>query len=83
MDSSIIISFFALKFISFIDDNTDYVSKFKENNLYIRKYSLLKLILVKAKRGVDYDYENNEWIWGFIVFKLRRRWKWPRKTFFK
>tara|TARA_Y100001935_G_scaffold255657_1_gene270598 strand:+ start:3652 stop:4731 length:1080 start_codon:yes stop_codon:yes gene_type:complete len=47
---------------TFIDDNNDYVDKFKENNLYIRKYSLLKLILVKAKRGVNYDYENNVWM---------------------
>tara|TARA_B100000767_G_C19699697_1_gene507831 strand:- start:238 stop:1317 length:1080 start_codon:yes stop_codon:yes gene_type:complete len=47
---------------TFINGNTDYVSKFKENNLYVRKYSQLKLILVKAKRGVDYDYENNEWM---------------------
>lgn len=47
---------------TFINSNTDYITKFKENNLYIRKYSLLNLILVKAKRGVDYDYENNEWM---------------------
>lgn len=47
---------------TFINDNKDYVDKFKENNLYVRKYSLLKLILVKAKYGVDYDYENNVWM---------------------
>ena len=47
---------------TFINGNTDYVSKFKENNLYVRKYSQLKLILVKAKRDVEYDYENNEWM---------------------
>ena len=45
-----------------IDSNADYVNIFKENNFYIRRYSLLKLLLVKAKRGVHYDYENNEWL---------------------
>lgn len=47
---------------SFIDGNTNYLEIFKENNFFIRKYSLLKLILVKAKRGIDYDYENNVWM---------------------
>lgn len=47
---------------SFIDTNTDYINKFKENDLYIHKYSLLNLILVKAKNGKNYDYENNQWI---------------------
>ena len=35
---------------SFVDNNHDYVDKFKENNLYTRKYSLLDLVLVKAKK---------------------------------
>ena len=47
---------------TFVNQNTDYVNKFKEHDLYIRKYSLLNLILVKAKRNVEYDYENNEWM---------------------
>ena len=47
---------------SFIDDNTDFLDKFKENNLYIRKYSLLKLILVKAKNGVTYNYDSHPWM---------------------
>lgn len=47
---------------SFIDGNTNYLETFKENNFFIRKYSLLKLILVKAKRGIEYDYENNVWM---------------------
>jgi hypothetical protein len=47
---------------TFIDGNPNYLDKFKENNFFIRKYSLLKLILVKAKRGINYDYENNVWM---------------------
>ena len=47
---------------NFVDNNHDYVDKFKENNLYTRKYSLLDLVLVKAKRNVNYDYEANPWI---------------------
>jgi len=47
---------------TFVNQNTDYVNKFKEHGLYIRKYSLLNLILVKAKGNVEYDYENNEWM---------------------
>lgn len=47
---------------NFIDSNSDYQAKFKENKLYIRKYSLLNLILVKANRNTEYDYENNPWM---------------------
>ena len=47
---------------SFVDNNHDYVDKFKENNLYGRKYGLLNLVLVKAKRNVNYDYETNPWM---------------------
>ena len=37
---------------TFVNQNTDYVNKFKEHGLYIRKYSLLNLILVKANGNV-------------------------------
>ena len=47
---------------NFIDENHDYITKFKENSLYIRKYSLLDLILVKAKKNINYDYEKIPWI---------------------
>ena len=47
---------------NFIDENHDYITKFKENSLYIRKYSLLDLILVKAKKDINYDYEKIPWI---------------------
>ena len=43
---------------NFIDENHDYITKFKENSLYIRKYSLLDLILVKAKKDI------NAYRWG-------------------
>lgn len=47
---------------NFIDSNPDYLSKFKEYNFYIRKYSLLNLVLIKASNGKVYDYENNPWM---------------------
>ena len=45
----------------FINDNTDYISKFKENNLYTKKYK--DLILVKANYDENQIYENKEDYW--------------------
>ena len=47
---------------NFVNNNPDYQNKFKEKNLYIRKYSLLNLILVKAKHNINYDYDSNPWM---------------------
>mgnify|MGYP000081285541 CR=1 FL=1 len=47
---------------TFIDQNDDYLSQFREHKLYVRKYSKDGLCIVKGYYGRDYDYENNKWI---------------------
>lgn len=46
----------------FIDDNEDYIFKFKENKMQVKKYTKLGLLLVKAYSNNDYDYEKNPWM---------------------
>ena len=47
---------------TYIDNNEDYLSRFKEHKLYVRDYSKLGLAIIKAKRGQKYDYENEPWL---------------------
>ena len=47
---------------TYIDNNEDYLSRFKEHKLYVRNYSKLGLAIIKAKRGQKYDYENEPWL---------------------
>ena len=42
---------------NFIDKNDDYHSQFKEHKLYVRNYSRLGLLIVKAYRNNIYDYK--------------------------
>ena len=47
---------------NFIDKNDDYHSQFNEHKLYVRNYSRLGLLIVKAYRNNIYDYKNHPWI---------------------
>ena len=46
----------------FINENENYLDKFKELKLIFRKYSKLGLIIVKTNRKNKYDYEKYPWI---------------------
>ena len=46
----------------FINDNEDYIFKFKENKMQVKKYTKLGLVLVKTYSNNEYDYENNPWM---------------------
>ena len=47
---------------NFIDNTNDYIQKFKDNNLIVKKYTNYKLILVKYKHNVEYDFNLFPWI---------------------
>ena len=40
----------------------DYIDVFKKNKLYVRKYTMLGLLLVKTYAKNEYDYLNNKWM---------------------
>ena len=44
---------------NFINENNDYLSKFRKLNLNIKTYSQLNLAIVTYKRNNDYDFKNN------------------------
>ena len=46
----------------FIDENSDYLSQFKDYKLHVRKYSQLGLSIVKSYRNNNYNYEENPWL---------------------
>lgn len=47
----------------FIDDNqTDYLNKFKNNNLFVKKHSQLGLALIRLNKNTDYDFKENTWL---------------------
>ena len=46
----------------FINENSDYISIFKDKKFYFRKYSQLGLCIVKGYYNNKYDYENNRWM---------------------
>ena len=46
----------------FINDNDNYVFKFKENNMKVKKYTKLGLLLVKTYSNNEYEYEKNPWM---------------------
>ena len=46
----------------FINDNEDYIFKFKENKMQVKKYTKIGLVLVKTYSNNEYDYENNPWM---------------------
>ena len=45
-----------------IIDNEDYMNIFKENNINVRKYSKLRLIILRTYPNHQYDYTTNPWI---------------------
>ena len=47
---------------SYITENTDYLSKFKEHKLYVRKNKQLGLCIVKCHYDRTYDYKSNPWM---------------------
>lgn len=47
---------------NFINDNEDYISKFKENKIQVKNYTKLGLLLVKTYFNNEYDYKNNPWM---------------------
>ena len=46
----------------FINNNNDYLTEFKKNGLYVRKYSNRGLCIVKMHYNKEYDIENNPWL---------------------
>ncbi len=46
----------------FINDNDNYIFKFKENKMQVKKYTKLGLLLVKTYSNNEYDYEKNPWM---------------------
>ena len=46
----------------FINENENYLQVFKDHKVYVRKYSQLKLALVKCYRKNTYDYEMHPWL---------------------
>jgi len=47
---------------NYITENTDYLSKFKEHKLYVRKNKQLGLCIVKCHYDRTYDYKSNPWM---------------------
>lgn len=47
---------------NFINNNEDYIFKFRENKMQVKKYTKLGLVLVKAYSNNEYDYKNNPWM---------------------
>ena len=47
---------------SYITENTDYLSKFKEHKLYVRKNKQLGICIVKCHYDRTYDYKSNPWM---------------------
>lgn len=47
---------------NFINDNEDYIFKFKKNKMQVKNYSKLGLLLVKTYSNNEYDYKNNPWM---------------------
>ena len=47
---------------TFINNNTDYSSKFRELNLNTKKYGELGLLIVTYKYDFKYDFENYPFI---------------------
>lgn len=46
----------------YINENSDYLSQFKEHKLFVRKYSKHNLCIVKGYYNRKYDYTNNPWM---------------------
>ena len=47
---------------NFINENENYLQAFKDHKVYVRKYSQLKLALVKCYRKNTYDYDMHPWL---------------------
>ena len=47
---------------TFINNNTDYTSKFRELNLNTKKYGELGLLIVTYKYDFKYDFDENPFI---------------------
>ncbi len=47
---------------NFINENSDYLSQFKEKKLYVRNYTQLGLSIIKCNRGQKYDYQTYPWL---------------------
>ena len=54
----------------FINDNTDYISKFRKLNLIVKTYTELNLAIITYKRNINYDFKNNsiiKWCKGAVI----------------